>query len=202
MTIPLNALDRIDAQIGRSLARLRAENASQTVNLSTDVAVSADRLKRLFLKIHRDDKVNLIVDVDTTVRVPVDAQDLEEMMGNILENAFKWSREAVRLTAARDADKAIITIEDDGPGISDQQRETALVPGMRLDTAVPGTGLGLSISQDLASAYGGELKLGESEDFNGLKVQIVLPLWSGRWDETEKSSGEARRRSDNIPGNV
>ena len=91
------------------------------------------------------------------------------------------------MTAALDAKNVVITIEDDGPGISDQQRETALAPGIRLDTTVPGTGLGLSISQDLASAYGGELHLGRSEELKGLKVKLVLPHRAGGLDSETMS---------------
>jgi signal transduction histidine kinase len=176
MSVPLEALDRIDAQIGRSLARIRAKNASKTVNLSTDVGEAATRLERLFRNIHRDESVDFSVRVEPSLTVPVDAQDLEEMLGNILENAFKWSRSTVRMSAEPMPDLAVITIEDDGPGIDDRQRETALAHGARLDTAVPGTGLGLAISQDLATAYGGEIQLGTSNDLNGLKVSILLPL--------------------------
>lgn len=175
MTVPLQALDRIDAQIDRSLARLRADNASQTVNLSTDLKNSISRIERLFRKMNESASVLFLVDAEDGLTVPVDAQDVEEMLGNILENAFKWCTGSVKLVAFGRDTEAVIIVEDDGPGIDERSRDVALAPGARLDTAVPGTGLGLAISQDLATAYGGKLDLRKSVSLGGLMVEILLP---------------------------
>ncbi|MFQ6550171.1 ATP-binding protein [Aestuariibius sp. 2305UL40-4] len=173
---PMAALDRIDAQIGRSLARIRAESASKGVNLRTDLETAIARLERLFRTMPDTRETALAVDVTGEIVVPVDQQDLEEMLGNVLENAFKWAAGRVSLAAYVQDRSAVIEIEDDGPGIARRKRDLALAPGARLDTTVPGTGLGLAITHDLAQAYGGTLQLERSERLGGLKVVIGLPL--------------------------
>jgi signal transduction histidine kinase len=109
------------------------------------------------------------------VSAVIDAQDLEEMLGNLLENALKWSKDAVSLRVEVQGASVHILIEDDGPGIAEAQRAAVLEEGMRLDTSMPGTGLGLSIVNDLAKAYGGSLALDHSESLGGLKCRVTLP---------------------------
>ncbi|MEP5201294.1 MAG: HAMP domain-containing sensor histidine kinase, partial [Paracoccaceae bacterium] len=167
-TAPLfEALDRIDAQITRSLARMRASNAAQAVHVQTDVAHSVARMERLFQAMPDAEGKVFRVNVIEAV-VSIDAQDLEEMLGNLLENAFKWCRNEVHLSVSRVENTIDISIEDDGPGIVEKQRKTVLDEGARLDTSVPGTGLGLSIVNDLVHAYGGQFKMGKSEKLGGL----------------------------------
>ena len=171
-TAPLfEALDRIDAQITRSLARMRAANASQAVHIQTDVARSVARMERLFQAMpDAEDKVFDVNSIEAVVSI--DAQDLEEMLGNLLENAFKWCRNEVHLSVSRLDDCIEISIEDDGLGIAEKQRKTVLDEGARLDTSVPGTGLGLSIVNDLAHAYGGQFELGTSTKLGGLHCTL------------------------------
>ena len=169
----LEALNRIDAQITRSLARMRAANAAQAVHVQTDVARSITRMERLFRSMPDVEgkvfEVNLIEAV-----VSINAQDLEEMLGNLLENAFKWCRNEVHLSVSQLEDSIEISIEDDGPGIAEKQRKTVLDEGARLDTSVPGTGLGLSIVSDLAHTYGAQFELGKSAKLGGLLCTLQL----------------------------
>lgn len=176
-TAPLfEALDRIDAQIVRSLARMRAANASNVVNLRADLGRSITRLHRLFTSLPDSEGKTITADAGPGIEVSADSQDIEEMLGNILENAVKWCHRRVAISVGTSDGMAVVRVEDDGPGIDAARREAALVAGARLDTAVPGTGLGLSIAHDLARAYGGSLDLGRSEDLGGLSVRIRLPL--------------------------
>lgn len=170
----LEALDRIDAQIARSLARIRASNAASGVHLTTDVGTAVSRIERLFRSLPdtRDKEFHVLSD---SVNVTMDAQDLEEILGNLLENAFKWCASTVRLSVGRAGEFACLRIEDDGPGIAEAQRQKVLLEGARLDTSVPGTGLGLSIANDLAQAYGGHLDLTVSETLGGLRVDLRIP---------------------------
>jgi signal transduction histidine kinase len=102
-------------------------------------------------------------------------QDFEEMAGNLMENACKYGGGTVRATLRAAADhRMLLTIEDDGPGLAAEARETALKRGGRLDESVPGQGLGLSIVAELARLYGGDLKLEESE-LGGLSATLTLP---------------------------
>lgn len=167
------ALARIDAQIARSLARLRAANSSAAMNERVDLAQSAERLARVFNKMKRRTVVTL--DIAQRLRLPMNPQDLEEILGNTLENAFKYGAENVRITGTRANGLLRFMIEDDGPGIPDAARREALRAGGRLDTAKPGTGLGLAIAMDLLQAYGGDLKLETSANLGGLAVICELP---------------------------
>ena len=94
--------------------------------------------------------------------------------GNLLDNACKWATAKVRIAAARANDRITVEIGDDGPGIAAEQRAKALQRGGRLDERKPGSGLGLTIALDLATLYGGSLKLGRSA-LGGLKVELDLP---------------------------
>ncbi len=108
-----------------------------------------------------------------------ETQDLQEMLGNLLDNACKWARHEVRIQVSSlpvaGARRLQISLEDDGPGIDEGQRQAVLARGARLDERVPGSGLGLAIVHELAALYGGELKLASS-DMGGLRVELHLPL--------------------------
>jgi signal transduction histidine kinase len=100
------------------------------------------------------------------------------MLGNLLDNACKWAKRTVRVSASRQADAATprlhVCIEDDGPGIDEGLRQQVLTRGVRADETVPGSGLGLAIVADLVALYGGSLQLGRSAP-GGLKVELQLP---------------------------
>jgi len=102
-------------------------------------------------------------------------QDLQEMLGNLLENACLWCERRVKVSAgATGMGRLLLVIEDDGPGLPEDRRDEVLKRGTRLDEDVPGTGLGLSIVDELTRAYEGRLTLGDS-DMGGLKAMLELP---------------------------
>lgn len=177
------ALDRIDGQITRSLARIRAASAAEVVDVQTDVAVSLARLERLF-RVSADNSRTAFEVKAAEGKAAVDRQDFEEMLGNLLDNAFKWCAGVVRLTAHFADGFLVVSVEDDGPGIDEKQREIVLEEGARLDTSVPGTGLGLSIVNDLSQAYGGMLELSVSGELGGLKATLRLPTAAGALEVT------------------
>ncbi len=169
------ALNRIDAQLQRSLARIRAANSGASMQQrQTNLARSVDRLAKLFRSMSDFGSKQLDVSVPRDLTVPIDAQDLEEVLGNILENAARWSRSRVSVTSRGNGDVVELLIEDDGPGIPEPDRREALRSGGRLDMSVPGTGLGLAIADDLLQAYGGAMTLQTSETLGGLKVTISI----------------------------
>jgi signal transduction histidine kinase len=108
-----------------------------------------------------------------------EAQDLQEMLGNLLDNACKWAASEVRVQAhavwGAGVRRLQISVEDDGPGIDEGQRQAVLARGARLDERVPGSGLGLAIVDELAALYGGELKLATG-GMGGLRAELHLPV--------------------------
>ena len=100
--------------------------------------------------------------------------DLGEMIGNLADNACKWAARTVRISARRSEARVLVQVDDDGPGLTDKQREEVLARGKRLDESMPGHGLGLSIAAKLATLHGGVLKLQRSE-LGGLAAVLDLP---------------------------
>jgi signal transduction histidine kinase len=114
------------------------------------------------------------VSCDPDLWIRMDTQDIEEVLGNLLDNAVKWCRNSVRLAAIQQEGNIEIRIEDDGPGIPEAARREALRSGGRLDTSVTGSGLGLAIAVDLLNAYGAKLDLGRSGALGGLECKLVI----------------------------
>jgi len=115
------------------------------------------------------------MDGDKTVAVRVERQDLDELLGNLVENAAKYGGGSVFATVTREGDTVDIIVEDDGRGIAEEDRERIFDRGVRLDSGKPGTGLGLAIVRDVAEIYGGTVMLEESEDLGGALVRLRLP---------------------------
>ena len=109
--------------------------------------------------------------------VHVDQRDIEDILGNLLDNARKWAKSRVSITAYPEGSNLIIVVDDDGPGIPTDRIDDVLVRGVRLDRAVPGAGVGLSIVKDLIELNGGALRLSASTA-NGLRAKVKLPFAS------------------------
>ena len=171
----VEALDRIDAQLGRSLARMRAANSAELTNSTTDISHSIERFGRLFASMAERDGKSLVCRNTPDLRVRMDTQDIEEVIGNLLDNALKWSRSIIQITNTKTPDGVMILIEDDGSGIPKQSQREALRAGGRLDSSKPGTGLGLAIAVDLLKAYGANLAIDRSENLGGLAVRVEIP---------------------------
>ncbi|HWO29937.1 MAG TPA: ATP-binding protein, partial [Candidatus Acidoferrum sp.] len=101
-------------------------------------------------------------------------EDLDEMLGNLLDNACKWAKSAVSVQSFRENGSIVILVDDDGPGIVPEMRDVVLQRGVRADEAAPGSGLGLSIVRDLAEVYGGTICL-ENSPKGGLRARLQLP---------------------------
>lgn len=172
----LDALDRVDAQLARSLARLRTANTGDSMQARTDLTHSVDRFARLFGMMAGREGKEFSVSCEPGLVVRMDAQDIEEVLGNLLDNGLKWGRSRLALTARKRKGGIEVLVEDDGPGIPEADRAEALKSGARLDTSKPGTGLGLAIANDLLQAYGATMALEDSAALGGLAVRITLPL--------------------------
>jgi signal transduction histidine kinase len=163
------------AQVDHHLRRARAAARGQTSGERTEVEPVLDELAVTLERVHQDKGVEIDWRAPENLCFHGERQDLQEIAGNVIENACKWCRGRVRVIAKPDAPgRFTLMVEDDGPGVPPEQRETMLKRGARLDESAPGSGLGLSIVDELARAYGGEVRLGEGA-WGGLKVEIDLP---------------------------
>lgn len=167
--------ETMSRQVDHHLRRARAAAHAKAVGAKTDVCATLDDLTRTLQRIYGRQGITISFSCDGDVFFRGERQDLEEMAGNLLDNACKWSGGEVRATARSAEDgKLEVIVEDDGPGMDAARREQALQRGVRLDESTPGSGLGLSIVGDLAAVYGGALTLGESE-LGGLLARLELP---------------------------
>ena len=161
------------------LARARTAATARVLGARTNVAAVAGDLARALQRIHADRDLEIAVDSPPALDFRGERQDLEEMLGNLLDNACKWSNGRVRLAAARADGRLRLTIDDDGPGLAPALREQVLERGARLDETKPGSGLGLAIVRDIARLYGGEVEL-ESSPLGGLRAALDLPAAAER----------------------
>ena len=125
-------------------------------------------------RMYQDKNIDIILKDLKGLYFKGDAQDLEEMLGNLMDNACKWANSKVVVSGGQQDMRLIINIDDDGPGIPEDQKESVLQRGRRLDETVPGSGLGLAIVIDLAHLYHGSLTLHKSE-VGGLGARLELP---------------------------
>jgi signal transduction histidine kinase len=167
-------VERMRRQVESHLAHARAAASGATPGAQCQVAESAEGLARTMLRLHADRGRAIDVRAPRDHLVRCQREDLDEMLGNLLDNACKWARSRARLSAVRDRDHAVLTVDDDGPGIEPSMRTAVLKRGVRADELAPGSGLGLSIVRDLASAYGGTVDLGESP-LGGVRATLSLP---------------------------
>jgi len=168
-------------QIARHLERARLAARLKVVGSVTDIVPIVTSLTRTMEKIHQGRGIAIDLDAPAEVRFRGERQDLEEMVGNLVDNACKWASSGVFIEAlVESAAKAgaapvlRIFVDDDGRGLSTAERAQVSRRGQRLDESKPGSGLGLSIVVDLASLYGGSLTLGDAPS-GGLRAELRLP---------------------------
>ena len=167
-------VERMRRQIDSHLAQARATASGAVAGARATVADAARGLARTMERLYADRALVITVSVpaDHVVRVPV--EDLEEMVGNLLDNACKWARSRVTVSAAADGARVLIDVDDDGAGLHPSMREQVLRRGVRADQTAPGSGLGLAIVRELAEAYGGSISLEPSPD-GGVRARLILP---------------------------
>jgi signal transduction histidine kinase len=161
------------------LDRARRAARARGLGAVTDVKPVLEALARTLERINRDKSVTVAVDCPEGLRFRGERQDLEEMVGNLLDNACKWATARVIVTARPEAGAAgrsqlSIAVDDDGPGLAPGERENALKRGERLDETKPGSGLGLAIVRETAVMYNGSLHL-EDAALGGLRARLTLP---------------------------
>jgi signal transduction histidine kinase len=168
-------------QVSFYLDRARAAARANSPGAATELRPVIEGLVRTFEKLYADRGLDFEVSAPEGLRFRGETQDLTDLIGNLLDNAGKWARTRVEISAEREAhaDSAgrsyfVARIDDDGPGLDAAARQAALERGRRLDESRPGSGLGLSIVVDLAAIYGGSLEL-EDSPLGGLRASLRLP---------------------------
>ena len=170
----MQQVERMRRQIDYHLAHARASASGGNPSARCHVLTSADGLARTMMTIYADRAVAIDVQISHELFVRTQREDLDEMLGNLIDNACKWAASRVETRAIVDAGFVIITVDDDGPGLDPSLRETVLRRGVRADEAAPGSGLGLAIVADLVELYGGAIALTASP-LGGLRATLKLP---------------------------
>lgn len=160
-------------QVDHHLARARAVGRRGSAHSRADVWPSLESVERAVSRLYRH--VRIDADGPKDLQVHVERQDLDEMLGNLIENAAKYGGGSVFVTVGQHSGFVEFLIEDDGMGIPEEQRQRIFDRGVRLDSGKPGTGLGMAIVRDVAEIYEGTVSLEESEDLGGLLVRLRLP---------------------------
>lgn len=161
-------------QVDHYLVRARTAAAGAVLGARAEVLPMVEDLARTLMRIHSARGITIEIDGGGGLFFRGERQDLEEMLGNLIDNACKWARKTVRVSIAPAPSRIFLTVDDDGPGLSPDERQAAFRRGKRLDEAVPGTGLGLSIVKDVAELYGGQVSL-DTSPLGGLRAVLEIP---------------------------
>ena len=167
-------VERMRRQVDYHLAQARASAAGGRADARCPVRISADGLVRTMQIVHGGRGLAIDVTVPEAATVRVTREDLDEMLGNVLDNACTWARSRVAVHAAGGVTGIVVRVDDDGPGLAPELRQAVLTRGVRADEAAPGSGLGLAIVRDLAELNGGAVAL-SSAPLGGLRVELTLP---------------------------
>jgi signal transduction histidine kinase len=167
-------IDRMRRQIDYHLAHARSASSAASPAERASIADSAEGLVRAIERLHAERDLSIEIDAPASHAFRGQREDLDEMLGNLLDNACKWARARVRLTCMKEGEQIVIAIDDDGPGIESSMREAVLRRGVRADEAAQGSGLGLAIVRDLAEIHGGSISLEESP-MGGARARLTLP---------------------------
>lgn len=167
-------VERMRRQVDYHLAHARAAAAGAAPGAFSSIRESAEGLARAMDRLYAERGISIDIQVPPELTVRVQREDLDEMIGNLLDNACKWGRSHLVVDAQRAAGLIEVIVDDDGGGLEAGLREAVLQRGVRADEAAPGWGLGLAIVRDLAEVYGGSISLDRSP-LGGLRARLRLP---------------------------
>lgn len=167
-------VERMRRQVDYHLAHARAAASGAVSGGRAPLKAATDALVRTLQRLHAERQLTIDVDAPADATVKLQPEDLDEVLGNVLDNACKWTRSRVEVRATQAPGSITVTVDDDGPGLAVDARDRVLERGVRADQRVDGTGLGLSIVRDVVELYGGAVVLDESP-LGGLRVRIRLP---------------------------
>ncbi|TXB71350.1 sensor histidine kinase [Paracoccus aurantiacus] len=168
-------IERMDRQIAWHLKHARSAGAARVLGQRTPLGPVVDDIALVLRHALEDRDITLRTAIPAGFALPLEQQDAQEMLGNLMENAAKWASGTIAVRAAEADGRLLITVADDGPGMAEADHARALSRGMRLDERGPGAGLGLAIVADLAALNGGSLQLANDQELGGLAAKISLP---------------------------
>jgi signal transduction histidine kinase len=168
--------ETVRRRVDRELIRARVRTGSRAKQPRADVSETLHRLVRTLRRTPRGARLDWTLEAEEPALAPILPDDIAEMLGNLLENASKWANHRVKVTVSRGR-QTMVLIEDDGPGVAQDQLVHLGRRGVRLDEKTQGTGLGLAIVLDILDAYGGELDFARSE-MGGLAVAVRMPAFA------------------------
>jgi signal transduction histidine kinase len=167
-------VDRMRRQVDYHLAQARAAGSGDVPGARCPVLPAVEGLTHTMLRIYAGRELAIEVDVAPEHSIRGQREDLEEMLGNLLDNACKWAKSRVKIQSLQETGIVVLTIDDDGAGLAPSMRDRVLQRGVRADEAAPGSGLGLAIVRDLAELYQGTVSL-EPSPLGGLRARLSLP---------------------------
>jgi signal transduction histidine kinase len=167
-------IERMRRQMDYYLAHARSASAFASPAARASIAASAEGLGRPLERLQAERDLRIEINVPAAHAFRGQREDLDEMLGNLLDNGCKWARTQVKLTSSKEGEQLVIEVDDDGPGIEPSMREAVMQRGIRADEVAQGSGLGLAIVRDLAEIYGGSILLEESP-LGGVRARLTLP---------------------------
>lgn len=167
-------LDLIDGLVRRNLVRATSSRHLTLSSLLTPLLPVAEQITRLMARVHPDKPVDVRVDIAASISLRLEREDLEEVLGNLLDNAWKWSAGRIHLSALVGPQVSEVFIDDDGPGLTDEEARQVMERHVKLDERMPGQGLGLPIALDILEAASGHMELRRSP-LGGLRVVLRVP---------------------------
>jgi signal transduction histidine kinase len=166
-------VERMQRQIDWHLAHARAAASGASIGASVSVLVSAEGLARTLARLYVEKGISVQTSIPPSHHVRAQREDLDEMLGNLLDNACKWGKARVSITSIEAEGRIAILVDDDGPGLPPELREKVLQRGVRADEAAPGSGFGLAIVRDLAELHRGSISL-EASPLGGVRARLTL----------------------------
>jgi signal transduction histidine kinase len=167
-------IDRMGRQIDYHLAHARSAASAASPTARASITASVEGVARVLQRLHAEQGLRIEIDAPASHAFRGQREDLDEMLGNLLDNACKWARTKVKVTSSKEGEQIVLLVDDDGPGIEPSKRDTIMQRGVRADEVVAGSGLGLAIVRDIAEIYSGSISL-ETSPMGGTRARLTLP---------------------------